>query len=247
MTAALRSNRGAANRLLAAGLQRRYFLLISVPLMLEYKTVLTRPEYLDAAGLTREEAGVLLDAVAAMDEPVGLHFSWRPQVATPTTTWCWKRRRTGVPMEAPPSTCAILPDPQGGSGFSPSDPAPAYGAGSPRRGASRWISSSVARSRRSFPPRARPSSSASAPPGPTSLGPWTSWRGPGDTIRPCPATRSSQPLTANRRRPTHPVPPRPGTPPTPASRARRNPIPPTPGAAAAAHRPRRAATGIVWR
>lgn len=83
MTAAPRSNRGAANRLLAAGLQRSYLLLISVPLMLDYGAVLTRLEHLDAAGLTREEAGVLLDAVAATGEPVGLHFSWRPQVADP--------------------------------------------------------------------------------------------------------------------------------------------------------------------
>lgn len=80
MTAALRGNRGTANRLSAAGLQRRYLLLISVPLMLEYEAVLTRPEHLDAAGLTREEAGVLLDAVAATGEPAGRHLSWRPQV-----------------------------------------------------------------------------------------------------------------------------------------------------------------------
>lgn len=51
--------------------------------MLEYEAVLTRPEHLDAAELTREEAGVLLDAVAATGEPVALHLSWRPQVADP--------------------------------------------------------------------------------------------------------------------------------------------------------------------
>lgn len=83
MVAALRSNRGASNQLLAAGLQRRYALLTSVPIMLEYEAVLTRSEHLDAAGLTREDVCVLLDTVAAVSEPIVLHFLWRPQVADP--------------------------------------------------------------------------------------------------------------------------------------------------------------------
>lgn len=83
IVAAIRSDQGASNRLLAAGLRRQYALLVSVPLMLEYEAVLTRPEHLDAAGLTREHAGILLNAVAAVAEPIMLHFLWRPQVADP--------------------------------------------------------------------------------------------------------------------------------------------------------------------
>jgi hypothetical protein len=39
---------------------------------------LTRPEHLRAAGLSAAEVGVLLDAVAAIAEPVRLAYLWRP-------------------------------------------------------------------------------------------------------------------------------------------------------------------------
>lgn len=125
MVAALRSNRGAANRLLAAGLQRRYVLLTSVPLMLEYEAVLTRPEHLDTAGLTREDIGVLLDAVASAGELVRLHFSWRPQVADPDDDMVLETAANGVPTRLPLSTCATSPNRHGASVSSPSNPAPA--------------------------------------------------------------------------------------------------------------------------
>jgi putative PIN family toxin of toxin-antitoxin system len=83
LVAAIRSNRGQSNRLLAAALQRRFVLLASVPLMLEYEAVLARPEHLAASGLTLEEVGALLDAIAAVAEPVRLTFLWRPQLADP--------------------------------------------------------------------------------------------------------------------------------------------------------------------
>jgi hypothetical protein len=53
-------------------------LLVSVPLLIEYEAVMTRPEHLMAAGLTVPEVGALLDAVAAVTEPVRLAFLWRP-------------------------------------------------------------------------------------------------------------------------------------------------------------------------
>ena len=43
MVAALRSDRGASRQLLLAALNQRLELLLSVPLMLEYEAVLTRP------------------------------------------------------------------------------------------------------------------------------------------------------------------------------------------------------------
>ncbi|MGR4862632.1 putative toxin-antitoxin system toxin component, PIN family [Caulobacter sp. LARHSG274] len=83
MVAAIRSNAGASNRLLAAGLERRLTMLVSTPLLIEYEAVLTRAEHLEASGLTASEVEALLDAVAATAEPVRLAFLWRPAVRDP--------------------------------------------------------------------------------------------------------------------------------------------------------------------
>jgi predicted nucleic acid-binding protein len=53
-------------------------LLLSVPLLIEYEAVMTRPQHLHAAGLRAAEVGSLLDAVAAVAERVRLAFLWRP-------------------------------------------------------------------------------------------------------------------------------------------------------------------------
>jgi len=79
MVAAIRSERGASRRLLRTALERQGLrLLVSVPLLIEYEAVMTRPEHLRAARLTTDDIGALLDAVAAVAEPVGLAFLWRP-------------------------------------------------------------------------------------------------------------------------------------------------------------------------
>jgi len=80
MVAALRSDRGASRWLLRTFLdrRRRLTLLVSVPLLIEYEAVMTRPEHLHAAGLSASDVGVLLDAVAAVAEPVRLAYLWRP-------------------------------------------------------------------------------------------------------------------------------------------------------------------------
>ena len=83
VVAALRSDRGASRQLLLAALDRRMVVLASVPLMLEYEAVLTRPEHLDRMGITAEEIGTVLDALAAVVEPVILRFLWRPQLRDP--------------------------------------------------------------------------------------------------------------------------------------------------------------------
>jgi len=80
MVAAIRSNAGASNRLLAAGLERRLTMLVSTPLLIEYEAVMTRAAHLEASGLTANDIGVVLDAVAATAEPVRLAFLWRPAV-----------------------------------------------------------------------------------------------------------------------------------------------------------------------
>lgn len=83
MVAALRSAHGASRQLLLAALDHRFELLLSVPLILEYEAVLTRPEHLAACGLTVDEVGVVLDDVAAQATPVRLAFRWRPRLRDP--------------------------------------------------------------------------------------------------------------------------------------------------------------------
>jgi putative PIN family toxin of toxin-antitoxin system len=80
MVAAVRSDRGASRYLLRAALERRrgVLVLVSVPLLIEYEAVMLRTEHLQAAGISAGDVGVLLDAVAAVAEPVTLDFLWRP-------------------------------------------------------------------------------------------------------------------------------------------------------------------------
>jgi predicted nucleic acid-binding protein len=78
MVAAIRSGAGASHRLIAAGLNGRFTLLVSVPLLMEYEAVMTRPSHLAASRLSVMDVGTLLDAVAAVAEPVRLAFLWRP-------------------------------------------------------------------------------------------------------------------------------------------------------------------------
>lgn len=83
VVAALRSGRGASRQLLLAALDRRIVMLASVPLMLEYEAVLTRPVQLLETGLDRKEMIEVLDAVAAVVEPVSMRFLWRPCLKDP--------------------------------------------------------------------------------------------------------------------------------------------------------------------
>ena len=75
VVAAMRSDRGASRQLLLAALDRRIAMLASVPLMLEYEAVLTRPEHLEAIGLRAEEIYDVLDALAAVIETGDAAFS----------------------------------------------------------------------------------------------------------------------------------------------------------------------------
>jgi putative PIN family toxin of toxin-antitoxin system len=83
IVAALRSDRGASRKILEAALERRIRLVASVPLMVEYEAVLTRPEHLAAARLTSGEVNAILDSLAAVCEPVALGFLWRPRLKDP--------------------------------------------------------------------------------------------------------------------------------------------------------------------
>jgi putative PIN family toxin of toxin-antitoxin system len=83
MVASLRSYRGSSRQLLLAALNRQFELLLSVPLMLEYEAVLTRPEHLAAGGLSDIDVGRILDDLAAVARPVRLAFRWRPRLSDP--------------------------------------------------------------------------------------------------------------------------------------------------------------------
>ena len=60
-----------------------YEVLASVPLMLQYESVLTRSEHLIAAGLSEGDVRVLLDAVALVATPVRISYLWRPMLPDP--------------------------------------------------------------------------------------------------------------------------------------------------------------------
>ena len=83
LVASLRSDRGASRQLLIGALDRAFEVLVSVPLIIEYEAVLTRPEHLDASGLTPREVNEVLDALVKVSVPVYLRFLWRPQLKDP--------------------------------------------------------------------------------------------------------------------------------------------------------------------
>ncbi len=84
VVAGLRSRLGAANALLRLVANRRLRLLATPPLFLEYEEVLKRPEQRLTHGLTLEEVDELLAELAALIEPVEIHFQWRPQARDPS-------------------------------------------------------------------------------------------------------------------------------------------------------------------
>jgi putative PIN family toxin of toxin-antitoxin system len=83
LVAALRSSRGASRQLLLGALDHRFELLLSVPLILEYEAVLTRPDHLTACGLSGGDIGRILDDLTSVARPVRLAFRWRPRLSDP--------------------------------------------------------------------------------------------------------------------------------------------------------------------
>jgi putative PIN family toxin of toxin-antitoxin system len=83
VVAALRSDQGASRRLLIGALDRAFEVLASVPLIIEYEAVLTRPEHLAASGLTSREMNEVLDALVKVSVPVHFWFLWRPRLKDP--------------------------------------------------------------------------------------------------------------------------------------------------------------------
>jgi putative PIN family toxin of toxin-antitoxin system len=80
LVAAFRSDQGASRQLLLRTLERRFELLLSVPLLLEYEAVLTRPEHLAVCMLSAGEVERVLDDLASVARQVRLAFRWRPKL-----------------------------------------------------------------------------------------------------------------------------------------------------------------------
>ncbi len=83
VVAGLRTRLGAGNALLRLVAERRLVMLATPPLFLEYEDVLKRPEHRLAHGLMPEEIDDFLAELAALIEPVEVHFQWRPQSKDP--------------------------------------------------------------------------------------------------------------------------------------------------------------------
>jgi len=83
LVAAFRSDAGASRQVLEAARVRRFELLLSVPLMLEYESVLTRPEHLAASGASREDVSAVLDELASVGKAVELVIRMRPTLSDP--------------------------------------------------------------------------------------------------------------------------------------------------------------------
>ena len=83
VVAAMRSPGGASAALLRAARTGRVTLLATAPLCLEYESVCSRPEHVEAARFSQADLGVFLDAVVALVEPVEAWFLWRPQLRDP--------------------------------------------------------------------------------------------------------------------------------------------------------------------
>lgn len=83
VVAAMRSPTGASAALLRAVRESRAILLATAPLCLEYESVCSRPEHVEAAGFDQADLVVFLDAMVDLVEPVEAWFLWRPQLRDP--------------------------------------------------------------------------------------------------------------------------------------------------------------------
>ena len=80
IVAAIRSSSGASAEIVRRVFQGRLTIELSVALVLEYEAVSTRSEHLQAGELTELEALTVVDALAALAQPIEIHFRWRPQL-----------------------------------------------------------------------------------------------------------------------------------------------------------------------
>ncbi len=80
IVSAIRSSKGASAEIVRRVLRGELRVEISVAMVLEYEAVAIREEHLNAGGITAVEALQVIDALAALAEPIDIHFRWRPQL-----------------------------------------------------------------------------------------------------------------------------------------------------------------------
>jgi len=81
LVAALRSRQGASFRLLELLRDERFEIAVSVPLVLEYETVLVR--HAVELGLSRDAAVGVVDYLCVVAHRQDIHFLWRPSLPDP--------------------------------------------------------------------------------------------------------------------------------------------------------------------
>jgi len=69
---------GASRQLLIAALDRRFCMLLSTSLLVEYESVMRRPQHLAKAKATMAEVDEILDGLAVVCTPVVSDYTWRP-------------------------------------------------------------------------------------------------------------------------------------------------------------------------
>jgi putative PIN family toxin of toxin-antitoxin system len=84
VVAAMRSPSGASAELLRLARYKRFIPVVSVPLVLEYEAVATRPEHTTAAGLSEEEVQVVLDVLIGRSEWTRIYYLYRPSTRDPS-------------------------------------------------------------------------------------------------------------------------------------------------------------------
>ena len=80
LVAAIRSPQGASSALMKLTLTNKLSPLVSVPLFLEYESVLLRPEHLAASKLTKSKVLNFLDVLSGFVIPIEIFYLWRPQL-----------------------------------------------------------------------------------------------------------------------------------------------------------------------
>jgi putative PIN family toxin of toxin-antitoxin system len=72
------SPEGASRQLVLDALDKKFALLLSTSLLVEYESVLRRPQHLERARATDADVIEVLDALAGICVPVVIDFKWRP-------------------------------------------------------------------------------------------------------------------------------------------------------------------------
>lgn len=80
---ALRSSRGPGNKVMRLVAQRKIVPIATPSIFLEYEDVLKRAEQRLAHGLSILQIDDFLAELAALIDPVDVHYQWRPQLRDP--------------------------------------------------------------------------------------------------------------------------------------------------------------------